>query len=193
MIGRKCGLRAGTMPSSTAATVILQYFFRTHQRTSTYTPTTESPSVSTGMATQSGYSTKMTTRFMPIARPQETMVAAADSGPLICPPRSWRVSRLYSLAGGPVLVSLQKAGGRDGEVFANVYECLRVFAGVCGCFQAFCWGGAIGRRPGRRVADFQLIVLRIEEGGGPGRLESAGGRGAEGWRAGSDSKGRARV
>ena len=189
MIGRKCGLRAVIMPSSTAATVILQYSFRTHQRTSTYTPTTESPSVSTGMATPSGYSTKMTTRFMPIARPQETMVAAADSGPLICPPRSWRVARLYSLAGGPVLVSLQKAGGRDGEVFANVYERLRVFAGV---FRRL-WGRASGERPGRGFFDFQLIVLRIEGGGGPGRLESAGGRGAEGWRAGSDSKGRARV
>ena len=61
------------------------------------------------------------------------------------------------------------------RAFSTVYECLRAFAGVCGCFQAFCWGGAIGRRPGRGFIDFQLIVLRIEGGGGPGRLETAGG------------------
>ena len=52
---------------------------------------------------------------------------------------------------------------------------------------------ASGERPGRGFFNFQLIVLRIEDVGGPGRLESAGGRGAEGWKAGSDNVRRARV
>ena len=177
MIGRKCGLRAGTMPSSTAATVILQYSCRTHQRTSTYTPRTESPGVSTGMATPSGYSTKMITRFMPVARPQETMVAAADSGPLMCPFTQLVRGSIIQLSWWP---SFGLTSESRWARWRGVCERLRAFASVCGCFQAFCWGGAIGRRPGRRVADFQLIVLCIEEGGGPRRAESAGGRGAEG-------------
>ena len=194
MIGRKCGLRAVTMPSPTAATVIPMGSFRTRQRTSTYTPTTISHGDSPVLTTPSGNSTKMTTRSMPVARPQETMVAAADSGPLMCPFTQLVRCSIIQLSWWPSfgLTSESRWARWRGvcerlRVFTSVCECLRVFAG------AFCWGGAIGRRPGRRVADFQLIVLWIEEGGGPGRAESAGGRGAEGWRAGSDSEGRARV
>ena len=64
-----------------------------------------------------------------------------------------------------------------------------MFACVAGRFG----GGATGGRLGRGFFDFQLIVLWIEEGGGPGRAESAGGRGAEGWKTGADGAGRARV
>ena len=61
------------------------------------------------------------------------------------------------------------------ERWTGVCECLRAFAWVWECFQAFIGGGAFEGTLGRRFSDFQLIALRIKGGGGPGRLESAGG------------------
>ena len=90
----------------------------------------------------------------------------------------------------------RRVGNRDGQVFASVYMRLRAFASICehlGVFSAFCWERATEERLGSRVFNFQLIVLCIEEGGGPGRAESAGGRGAEGWKTGAGGAGRARV
>ena len=82
------------------------------------------------------------------------------------------------------------------ERWTGVCECLHAFTSVCEhlrVFSAFCWERATEERLGRRVFDFQLIALRIEDGGGPGRLESAGGGGAEGWKTGTDGVRRARV